>query len=210
MGASQRFDPRPAIIPLAHMAMQLQEIAGALRTLGAVLEDRRTPYGLLVVGGGDLLLLGFLDRPTADLDVIAVTDGASYRKATELPEPLKHAARDVAEALEISEHWLNNGPASLMDLGLPPGWEERVERPQYGALEIHLTSRYDQICFKLYAVDRGPNDKHFQDLLRLAPTREELSTAASWTQTHDPSDLFRTQLEGCLAQLGVELGRGAS
>jgi hypothetical protein len=43
------------------MSMQLEEIESALRTLGAVLQDRGTPFGLLIVGGGNLLLLGLID-----------------------------------------------------------------------------------------------------------------------------------------------------
>ena len=66
-----------------------------------------------------------------------------------------------------------------MEFGLPLGWEERIEVRHYGALEIHLTSRFDQICFKLYAAtDRGPDDKHFHDRVQLRPTKEELLTAA--------------------------------
>ena len=187
------------------MSMQLAEIDSALRTLGAVLQDRGTPFGLLIVGGGNLLLLGLIDRPTADVDVIGVKDGDHYRQATELPEPLVRAAADVADALGIPAGWINSGPASLMEFGLPPDWEERVEVRQYGALEIHLTSRFDQICFKLYAAtDRGPDDKHFHDLVQLAPTKEELLRAAAWTRTHDPSEGFRTMLIGCLDRFGVK------
>ena len=188
------------------MALQLDEIEAALRTLGAVLLDRGTPYGLLIVGGGDLLLLGLIDRPTADVDVIGLKEGPDYRQARELPEPLLIAAADVADALDISTGWLNNGAASLMEFGLPPGWRDRVEVRQYGALEIHLTSRFDQICFKLYAaVDRGPDDKHFHDLVELAPTNDELVAAAAWTRTHDPSEGFRMMLVGCLERFGVEV-----
>ena len=184
--------------------MQLEEIESALRTLGAVLQDRETPFGLLIVGG-NLLLLGLIDRPTADVDVIGVKDGTHYRQVTELPGPLLSAAADVADALGIPAKWINSGPASLMEFGLPLGWEERVVVRQYGALEIHLTSRFDQICFKLYAAtDRGPDDKHFHDLVQLTPTKEELLTAAAWTRTHDRSEGFPTMLIGCLDRFGVE------
>ncbi|MCU1494824.1 MAG: hypothetical protein JWO62_2588 [Acidimicrobiaceae bacterium] len=51
------------------MDFQLEALEEALRTLGSVLEQRVHPFGLLVVGGSSLLLLGLLDRPTGDLDV---------------------------------------------------------------------------------------------------------------------------------------------
>lgn len=112
----------------------------------------------------------------------------------------------MATALGLSESWLNTGPSSLMDFGLPQGWAGRVVTRQFGGLCLNLPAREDQICFKLYAaVDRGPNDKHFEDLMKLNPTAEELMFAARWTVTHDPSEAFRGELFNCLAEMGVEL-----
>ncbi|MGO8863407.1 MAG: DUF6036 family nucleotidyltransferase [Acidimicrobiales bacterium] len=188
------------------MLFQLEALEEALRTLGAVLQQRRTPYSLLIVGGSGLLLLRLIDRPTGDLDVVGMSDNGRYVKVESLPEPLADAALQVAQALELSEDWLNTGPASLMDFGLPQGWETRIEVRQYGGLEIHIPSRFDQICFKLYAaVDRGPDDKHFKDLQLLNPSADELTTAAHWTVTHDPSEGFRKELLGCLGSMGVEM-----
>jgi hypothetical protein len=188
------------------MLFQLKSLEEALRSLGAVLQQRRTPYGLLVVGGSGLLLLRLIDRPTGDLDVVALSENGSYAKVEVLPQPLVEAAIQVARALDLSEDWLNAGPASLMDFGLPEGWEGRIEVRQYGGSEVHIPSRFDQSCFKLYAaVDRGPNDKHSRDLQLLEPSPEELRGAARWTITHDPSDGFRKELLGCLSDLGVEM-----
>lgn len=188
------------------MLFQLEALEEALQSLGAVLQQRRTPYSLLVVGGSGLLLLRLIDRPTGDLDVVGLFEHGSYAKVEVLPKPLAEAAIQVAQALDLSEDWLNTGPASLMDFGLPEGWESRIEIRQYGGLEVHIPSRFDQICFKLYAaVDRGPNDKHFKDLRLLKPSPEELRTAALWTVTHDPSVGFRQMLLECLSTLGVEM-----
>jgi hypothetical protein len=187
------------------MPFRLEALEEALRSLGAVLRQRRTPYSLLVVGGGGLLLLRLIDRPTGDLDVVGLADNGSYVKVEALPRPLAEAALQVAQALDLPDDWLKTGPASLMDFGLPAGWEERIEVRQYGGLEVHIPSRFDQVCFKLYAaVDRGPDDKHFKDLQLLEPSPEELRTAARWTVTHDPSEGFRKELIGCLSTLGVE------
>jgi hypothetical protein len=179
----------------------------ALRTLGAVLEARGLTSGILVAGGSSLLLLGFIDRPTADLDVIGLTSAESYVKAEQIPAPLAEAVRDVAAALGLSETWLNNGPAALFDLGLPKGYETRITVQRYGGLEVHIAGRYDQLCFKLYAAadhSWDPASKHFADLEDMEPTAEELLAAARWTRTHDPSEGFLAELTQTLARLGVE------
>lgn len=186
------------------MDFQRDALEEALTSLGAVLQERGTPYELLVVGGSSLLLLRLINRPTGDLDVIGLADNGNYIKLDNLPEPLAVAAAQVAQAFELADNWINTGPVSLMDFGLPPGWKGRVEVRQYGGLCVHLPSRFDQICLKLYAaVDRGPDDKHFSDLKVLQPTEDELKEAARWTVTHDPSEGFRSELLGCLSSLGV-------
>lgn len=159
--------------------------------------------GLLLLG---LLLLGLIDRPTGDLDVIALLQSGNFHKLEALPERLQSAADEVGRALGLGEKWINIGPADLMDFGLPEGWEERLATQQYGALCLHLPSREDQICFKLYAAaDRGPDDKHYLDLKTLEPTRDELVFAARRTATHDISASFRQLQKECLASLGVEV-----
>lgn len=174
----------------------------ALETLGAVLEGRGLSHGILVVGGSSLLLLGLIDRPTADLDVIALAVQDSFVKAEQIPPSLMEAVRDVAAVLELRPDWLNNGPASLMDFGLPQGYEVRTELRRYGSLDVYVPARVDLVCFKLYAaVDQGPRSKHFQDLQAMTPSQSELSIAADWCRSHDPSDGFESEMRAALAHL---------
>ena len=188
------------------MEFQREALEEALRTLGAVLQERQTPFELLAVGGSGLLLLGLINRPTGDLDVIALLQSGAFQKLDFLPEPLEIAADQVGGALGLNDRWLNTEPSSLMDFGLPQGWEGRLTTKQYGGLRLHLPSREDQICFKLYAaVDRGPDDKHYEDLKVLEPTRDELIFGARWTVTHDTSEAFRQMLKECLVSLRVEV-----
>jgi hypothetical protein len=163
-----------------------------LQTLGRLLEARGHSYALVTAGGGSLLLLGLSVRPTRDLDVIAVADGGAYRKADRLPAALVEAARDVGVAAGVGENWLNAGPPSLLDFGLPDGFMKRAAEWRYGGLTLYVASRFDQICFKLYAaVDQAPASKHLDDLRLLQPTAEELIEAGSWSTTHDPSEGYR-------------------
>jgi hypothetical protein len=131
-----------------------------------------------------------------------VLDGG-YAQAQPLPEYLTVAVVDVARALGLPLDWLNPGPASLLDLGLPPGFGARVELRTFGALVVHVASRFDQICFKLYAsVDQGPRSKHARDLALLQPKTDELRSAAAWCRSQDPSDGFAAELNRALAALG--------
>ena len=195
----------------ARMSMQLEEIRVPLRTLGAILQDRGTPFELLIVGGGDLLLLGLIDRATADVDVIGVKDGSHYQQATELPEPLLNAAADVSDTLGIPAKWINSGPASLMEFGLPLGLGGAYRSP-------HVWRARDppDVLFRsdLLQALRGHRPRTRRQALprsgAVGPTKQELLTAAAWARSHDPSEGFRTMLIGCLDRFGVEADDVAS
>lgn len=187
---------------------RVRELLGAL---GEQLASARAYYEIVVVGGSGLLVLGVIDRPTNDVDVVALRTSGGLTKADPLPSALAAARDRVSRDFALPSDWLNAGPADLMDFGLPEGFLDRVETERFGqGLLVHFASRLDQIHLKLYAlVDRGAG-KHEHDLRALGPTAEELVQAARWTRTHDPSEGFRTMLEEALAYLGVEdAGLGA-
>jgi hypothetical protein len=165
---------------------------------------------LIVCGGTALNALGFVDRPTLDIDVVALAfAGAAGRtafaSAEPLPADLQAAAHRVAADFDLPASWLNSGPADLLRFGLPGGWEARVVTRRYGArLIVSFLGRFDLICTKLYAyVDAGPG-KHGGDLRALSPTEPELEEAAHWCRTHDPSPGFLAGLGAALQSLGAE------
>jgi hypothetical protein len=175
-----------------------------LAALGEQLAAARERYELVVIGGSGLLALGIIERSTRDVDILALRSGEELGSADPLPEPLQAARDRVARDFSLPNEWLNAGPSDLLDLGLPKGFLERLERRDYGeGLTVYLASRYDQIHFKLYAlVDQGPG-KHEDDLRSLQPTDEELLTAARWARTHDISEPFAAILDQVLSHLGV-------
>lgn len=183
-------------------AERTHELLAALGEQLAVQGDR---YELVVIGASALLALGFVTRPTRDVDLLALRDGGQLISADPLPPPLAAARTRVSRDFGVPADWLNAGPRSLLDLGLPAGFVERLETSAYGeALTVSFASRIDQIHFKLYVVaDQGPG-KHLSDLRALEPSRDELIRAARWTRTHDPSAGFRDSLERVLGQLGVD------
>ncbi|MCK4395472.1 hypothetical protein KAW96_02635 [candidate division WOR-3 bacterium] len=164
---------------------------------------------MVVCGGAALNIIGYVQRTTEDVDIISFVDKDAdgktvLIKASPLKPVLVEAAKKVQRDFNLKENWLNAGPASVMDFGLPERLMNRVETRNYGKnLIIHFLTRYDQIHFKLYAaVDRG--GKHVDDLLALRPTAEELEKAACWSMAHDISDGYKTVLKSFLEQIGYK------
>jgi len=179
-----------------------------LRALGDQLAAHGERYTLAVVGGSALLALGLVSRATKDVDILAIVEERVLVSAQPLPAALLDAAHTVARDFGLSDDWLNPGPTSLLDLGLPDGFYERAQHRVYGpGLEVLFASRVDQIHLKLYAtVDQGAG-KHFDDLEALQPTEQELLDAARWSRSHDPSEGYRSVLARVLAHFGVDDGR---
>ena len=178
----------------------------ALRALGQLLEARGLHYEVVLIGGGNLILRGLVTRPTTkDLDLLGEWTADGIKPMRPMPEPLRMAVLDVARTYGLASDWVNLGPESLLDLGLPDGFLERLEQRDYGGLVAWLADRVDMVWFKLYAaVDQGPRSRHLQDLRELRPDRDELLAGARWTVTHDPSPGYRSLLVETLGQLGVE------
>ncbi|MBL9137522.1 MAG: hypothetical protein JNK85_16740 [Verrucomicrobiales bacterium] len=158
----------------------------------------------LVCGGSALIALNLVARTTKDVDVLAMVEAGSLRCARPLPGWLQEDANAVRSELSLPENWLNNEPAdeSLFRLGLPAGFMERLVPRNFGPLlRVSFISRYDQIHFKLYAAaDQG--GRHFTDLGKLSPTKDELIAAARWTFTQDASDAFRQVVDEVFQALG--------
>jgi hypothetical protein len=184
------------------VSFQIGSLREALTMLGEVLNDRGVAHDIVVVGGGALLLTGYIDRPTKDLDVVARVEDEKWTLAQPMPVDLVEAIKDVAAALDLTHDWLNAGPTSLLKSGLPDGFAERAAIERFGSLTVRVASRVDQIALKLYAAaDHWPlRGKHLQDLQALTPTEGELVASARWCRSHDPSDGFRN------VQLGPLLG----
>jgi len=185
--------------------LEPDRILELLSALGERLALTRTSVELVVIGGSALTILGLVERPTRDVDVVALLNGGELRSAKPLPANVVEARNAVAADFGVSEGWLNSGPGDLLRWGLPDGLVERLTSRDFGStLTVHLASRLDQIHFKLYGlVDQGLG-RHEEDLRALSPTPDELRAAARWTITQDPSEGFRQELLGALRYLGVE------
>ena len=190
------------------MALALDHLIEALEFVGAELEENKADIELLVAGKSNLLLLGLASRPTRDIDVIGIHENDNFIKATILPDEVSKALVRVRRVMELPEDWINVAASSVMDQGLPKGFEDRLTQRRFGGLTLHLLGRLDLICLKLHAVaDKlDPDSKHVQDLHLLKPTKEEQKFAALWTMTQDPSEGFRYSLCLALPHFGVTDG----
>ncbi len=148
-------------------------------------------------------LLGFVDRPTRDIDVLARAEEATGKlhPPEPLPEALRDAIAEVALDFDQPRDWMNTVVAHQWVTGLPPGLEQRVSWRDYGALRVGLVSRRDLIAFKLYAAadQTGPTSVHVKDLLALEPAHGELAEAAAWIRTQDASVDFHAVVERVIA-----------
>lgn len=186
------------------MTLDFTTLENALLMLGQRLAYVKKFYEVVAIGGGSLVLLGFIDRATKDLDLVAVRKDGNLATANPLPSELVKEIAAVGAALDIGEAWVNAGPASLFDAGLPVGFEERLTIKKYENLVVYIAGRLDQICFKLYAaVDQGPKSKHFADLKQLSPSQDELVFAKKWCLTQDVSPEFAILMQQALNALGL-------
>lgn len=165
---------------------------------------------MIVCGGTALNILDYVERTTKDVDVIAFIERDRYGspmlvKADPLKQALVTAAKKVQKDFNLSEDWINTGPASVMDFGLVAGLLERTVTRSYSKnLIIHFLNRFDQIHFKLYAAVDHFGGKHYDDLIALQPSEQEIEDAARWSMTHDPSEGYRIILKDFLIKIGYK------
>lgn len=166
----------------------------------AFLAERRLTLRATVIGGAALQLMGVIERPTKDCDVLD----------PELPEPIREAAELFAATgvggQQLERAWLNNGPSSLIR-ALPPQWSQRLQ-PLYSgaALEIVTLGREDFLRSKLFAlVDRNID---LPDCVALAPSHAELHTLLPWLDEQDANPDWPRYVRVVLGNLAQELGYG--
>ena len=183
-------------------------LRNALKLTGALLADRGHEVEIVVVGGGALLLKNLIQRPTKDLDAVAIVERGKYLLARPMPEALREAIADAASVLGLDPTWLNPGPTDQLKQGLPEGFHNRTTALVFGGLRVQIAGRFDLICLKLYAAaDHAPGSKHVADLIELDPTLEELCEAAVWVKGQDIGVEFPRFVDAVIDH--VEGSRGA-
>ena len=160
-----------------------EQILEYLKTLSEFYDSLSSePLKVAICGGAALNILDIVQRTTKDIDLLFPEI---------LPSAFRDASQFTAQYFNLKPDWINQGPLDLFRMGLTSGYFDRCVSLLLGKNIIWLiTSRLDQIHFKLYAsIDRA--SYHVQDLHQLKPATSELVQAAEWCFTHDVSDLFR-------------------
>lgn len=177
--------------------MERDELSEALAAVGDLLEAEGVHEAVVVVGGASLSLLGLVPRATRDVDVIARVvqhEGAGEEPLIHpepMPPALTRAVETVARDFGLPADWMNTDVALQWKTGLPPGLADELTWRDYGGLRVGLVGRRALIALKLFAaVDDGPRGVHFQDLVTLAVSDEELEQAAAWVRGQDAADEF--------------------
>lgn len=143
--------------------MTRDELIGALRRLGELVPQE----ALIVIAGGAALILGdYVDRGTADGDVVYADPPLVQ---------LRSAILQVAQEKGLSPHWLNDGVKAFGDV-LPDDFEQRTDRiGMFGNLRVLLLGRADLILSKFY----GGREVDLEDLAAMRPTNEEIEFVLS-------------------------------
>lgn len=116
--------------------MTRDELLGALERLGERVPEQAQ---VVIAGGAALILGGYINRGTADGDVVYAEPPLAQ---------LRSAIRQVAEEMGLSPHWLNDGVKAFADV-LPEGFAERTDRlGTFGNLRVLLLGRVDLILSK--------------------------------------------------------------
>jgi hypothetical protein len=198
--------------------MELQSTATietALQRVAELLAFAGEQYAVVVIGGAALNLLGIVDRPTVDVDILAFRERTLIEPPEPMPAALARAIATVARDLDLDDRWMNTGPALQWQQGLPDGLEGRLQWRHYGpartrnvGLDVGLASRLDLIFFKLYAAAdyATPRSVHYKDLIALSPSSHELSSAEHWIRPQNDSPEFHVILDELLAYAKKQLG----
>jgi hypothetical protein len=184
------------------------DIGKALQAVGELLAVDDFRFGIVVIGGAALNLLGVVDRATRDVDVVAVTEVPGHpeiiaRPPSPLPAALTAAITQVARDFELPENWMNTGPAGQWDVGFLQGFAARITWTTYGGLDVGLADRLDLICFKLDAAADQPtsNSRHFRDLVALNPSDREIGIASEWVHEQNVGVEHHTIIDRVVAHV---------
>jgi hypothetical protein len=107
------------------------ELENLLTDVGSLLKTRGEWFEVAAIGGGCLMLLDLIERPTRDIDPVGVVRDGKVRRSGPLPKALEQAILDVAQLRNVDPDWMNAAPSQISEHGLPDGFMKRAIRREY-------------------------------------------------------------------------------
>ncbi len=101
------------------MELDSTSLDNALVMLGQRLAQLKQHYEVVAIGGGSLVLLGYIDRSTGDLDLVAAIESRRLVSANPLPQGLLKEIAAIGNALELGSmegllhYWKPDFPQAL-------------------------------------------------------------------------------------------------
>jgi hypothetical protein len=157
--------------------MQTFTLDLALTRLGEYIASHAEAHTIVVIGGTAINLLGFVDRVTRDVDVLAF-GGPNEGPALQWHQGLPLGLNDRIQWRRFD----------ALTVGL-------VDR--YDLIFFKLYAAADHV---------GQRNVHYTDLLALHPTPRELAAAATWVRDQDPSEPFALLLQQVLSDVEHDRG----
>lgn len=147
-------------------------------------EGDSEPVEMLVCGAMSLVLQGMLNRPTRDIDAVAVISTEKGRLKPLAPivdRRFTEARARVALAHGMPDKWLNFQSRTLLDNGLPDGIVERGVVFEYGPkLRIRLCSRLDMVALKMWGSMSVERERDIEDLIVMKTADAEVMFAVNY------------------------------
>jgi len=143
----------------------------AIMTLNKELENREVKVELVICGGALMILKGYSNRGTTDIDFLS----------PDMSHILIESKNTVAKELGYNPKWLNDHVKVFVDT-FPKGWSGRLtEVREFSHLHILGISKQDLISNKLKSyMDR---DFDRSDLIALKPTKLEFAIATKFVES---------------------------
>jgi hypothetical protein len=172
-----------------------RSIEELLEAVGDHLALAGVSVSVVAVGGASLIMLGWVERATRDVDIIALAEkhdqGYRLMPPDPFPPALAAAIARVARDFSLPADWMKAAIGAQWAYGLPAPIDTDIQWRRYKALEVGFAGRKTLIALKLFAsVDQGPESVHVQDLIALRPADDELHEAARWVQGQDENPAF--------------------
>lgn len=164
---------------------QFEIMLEALKLLNDKLKKSGISISLTIVGSMAVYLNGIkLERYTEDVDFIGFEPNEAFDKKV----------LEVASELGLKDDWINARADSIKPL--PKGLEENtLEDNRFSHITLYIVKKEYLIKMKIYAAYIRGQEKDFEDLMSLNPTKENINSGIEYIKESVFHHHGKSQLE---------------